>query len=140
MASEAPVDVVLTDIENDRISRYAVDIESGHTVEAPAAPCRELPVADKFRIEDDHLFFGSIRLTKAYDLLVQGKANGSDIAVVRYEYNSFANPWRILIALSGHPVQVSQIEIVVVKGDRLRSQTTLERRAAAYKWKAALCG
>lgn len=49
-----------------------------------------------------------------------------------------SNPLRLLAALAGHPVQVSEINAFALRDGRVISRWRLVRRASSYEWRAVV--
>lgn len=54
--------------------------------------------------------------------------------VVRDEYNSFLGPLKLLYAFSGHPVQVSEIVLLVILNNVVVGEREIIRKESAYRW------
>lgn len=80
---------------------------------------------------------GDRPIRPALNLLYQCSLDGKDLVIVRREHNSFSSPIRWLAALSGHPVQVSEIWAIVIDGSNDPKETQLISKPASYKWAAA---
>jgi hypothetical protein len=62
-----------------------------------------LPQIDAFSVQSRRLKHIGRGISNAEEILYQSSVDGYDVAVVREEYNSFASPWRLIAAMSGHP-------------------------------------
>jgi hypothetical protein len=94
--------------------------------------------SDQLRLGYGDLCIGDKHLVRAEDILCQCSVDGRDIVVVRKEYNSFSNPLRWLYALSGHPVQVSEIWAIIADKRGVLKMTLLARGTqVVYGWRCA---
>jgi hypothetical protein len=67
---------------------------------------RELSTINRYKIQDHQILLNNKQLVHATEMLFQGNVNGTDLLIIREEYNSRSNPVRILAYWLGHPVQV----------------------------------
>ena len=95
-----------------------------------------IPKTSVYRISNRLIIKDSIVIGPGDDLLYQCNLNSLDVLIIRKEYNSFSNPIRILMAISGHPVQVSEIRIVVRNEKTNLMEEVLRRKKNAYNWYA----
>lgn len=129
--------VVVTEQKTAKVSDFVADT-GAKRVELSTRRGSPLPETQSFSIQDRHLIYGSHPITAADDLLSQGRSGALDIAVVREEYNSFSNPFRIMAALAGHPIQVSKIKLIAAGEGRLVWEQELVREPSSYQWSALL--
>jgi hypothetical protein len=134
-AGAAEVRVSLHEKATGAKSAYAFDTERGSMGPIRGADGVALPAVETLRIVSGRLC-ATACLLDADEILFQGRLDNGTVAVVRDEYNSFANPLRWLAALSGHPVQVSSILVLQVEDGRIRAKAELTRKAASYHWEA----
>jgi hypothetical protein len=94
------------------------------------------PSIDRYLVKDHHLRYRDKTIAEAVEILAQTSVGEHDLVVVRYEYNSFSNPLRLLSAVAGHPVQVSEIIALAVSDGRVVKRWRLARVASSYEWRA----
>jgi hypothetical protein len=103
---------------------------------SPSGP--DLQPIKEYEIRNDHLQKGKTQIADAVEILVQARANGLEVVVIRNEYNSFSNPLRILAAVAGHPAHVSEVIVLALSEGRVVGRWRLARAASSYEWRAAL--
>ena len=94
----------------------------------------ELPIIDRYVLRNRRLYLDDKPITHADEILYQGQLDGTDLVVIRDEYNSKSNPWRLFAYSLGHPIQVSKIIVLVIKDGVLKTQKEITRKAASYHW------
>lgn len=83
------------------------------------------------------LYMGDNFIAPAINILYQCRFGQSDIVIVRHEYNyNSINPIKQLSALSGHPVQVSEIIIFLIQDGKILHQNKIIEKDSSYHWKA----
>jgi hypothetical protein len=87
-----------------------------------------------YYISDGKVSFKGRELIDADELLFESNVNGKDVLLVRDEYNSFSNPLKLLSAFVGHPVQTSQIYILVIESGKLKNKLRLQKQDSSYEW------
>jgi len=90
---------------------------------------------DSFVVRDGTLFHNGQPSLKVTELLAQGAADGTDIAIVRVESLALGNP---LAFLAGHPKQVSKIVAAGFRGGQLVWQRRIAKEAYSGKWRASI--
>ena len=130
--------VRITEQRTSHVTTFAVDA-SAHLVRPIKRSSGEtLPQVHSFETSKNRLIYGGSDIGAATELLSQCTVDGFDVAIVREEYNSFSNPLRILVAFSGHPIQVSKIKLIVVRDGHLVLEKELAREPSSYQWLAAV--
>jgi hypothetical protein len=115
---------------------FAFDTSSRKMRELSEAKGEDLPQLSKYSVVKEQLRAGPLGYMDATEVLYQCQIEGLDIVVLRDEYNSISNPLRLLAALVGHPIQVSQIIFVAIADGEVVFEKRLAREPASYRWKA----
>jgi hypothetical protein len=102
----------------------------------PSGP--DLQPIQEYEIRNHRLRKDGTQIADAVEILVQARADGMDVVVIRNEYNSFSNPLRILAAVAGHPAQVSEVIVLVLREGRVVGRWRLARATSSYEWRAVL--
>ena len=126
--------VSVTEVKTGAKSFFRVDPTSLQVESIPAAAGRVLPEISKYTIQDRQLTAAISPLTQADDVLAQCTVDGADFVVVRDEHNSFSSVVKVLVAISGHPIQVSKIVVIKITNGKLIARKELVRQSASYKW------
>jgi hypothetical protein len=119
-------------------SHYVLNVKSIELLRVDSTTGSQISEIKKYSIHDRRLFCPGNVLLDADDVLFQGELDGMDFIVVREEYNSFSNPWRILRLLAGHPVQVSRIIVLVVKNGKAIVEEEIVKKPSSYDWQAKI--
>jgi len=137
-AVAADVHLALFELATKQTKFYDLDLESGQVQPAAKADGATLPDSAKYNVQDYKVKgLSGAPLAEAIEILCQVSLGEHDLIVVRQEYNS-ANPLYWLAAMSGHPVQVSKIVWLDVKGGKLVHSVEIDRQPASYHWQASL--
>ena len=127
---------MLSEKRTSEKTTYAVETQTGKVREQEGAKGTPLPAIKVYKVANRRLCAREC-VADAEEILFQGRRGDVDVVVIRKEYNSIANPLRLLGALIGHPVQVSSIRVVLVRGEGV-TQTELVRKPASYDWEASI--
>jgi hypothetical protein len=140
LTAAAEVSLALREGCTGTISHFALDPSSGVVRPAEQAGSVELEESGTYVVRNGHLYRAAEgqAVAEATELVSQARADGYDIVIVRREYNSTSNPLRWLSAFSGHPVQVSEVRVIVLSGGKLASNVMVLTKASSYKWSAEL--
>jgi hypothetical protein len=128
--------IVLFEARTTRTSIHCIDFRKWSVSKPNSAEGSALPSIDRYVVKDYHLRYRDKTLAEAVEILAQTSVGEHDLVVVRHEYNSFSNPLRILSAVAGHPVQVSEIIALAVSDGRVVKRWRLARVASSYEWRA----
>ena len=139
-ASARANDLIVSITEKDTTTEtvFRVNAQSLKCTRIQTRQNRALPRIHKYTIVNWQLSAAGRRLTNATEILFQTTVDGNDFLVIRDEYNSWLGPLRLLVAFSGHPVQVSKIVVVKVASGRSIARKELTRKAASYHWSATI--
>lgn len=94
----------------------------------------ELPQIAKYAAQNRKLMLNDVLIADADDVLFQCEFDGMDIVIVREVHNSFSGPLKLLSAMSGHPVQVSKIMLILIKDKLVINKKEIKRKDSAYRW------
>ena len=132
--------IALTENRTKNTTHFVLDLPSARITNSRNTNGTSILPISSYRIVSDHLTDSSetTNLSKATDILFQGQVDEFDIVIIRYEYNSFANPLRILTAVAGHPIQVSRILCLVIRNGHVVAKRTLAQEPSSYDWQASL--
>lgn len=140
-ANAAEVHIALYDLQKGRVSNFSIEIDGvrllpveqvGGSSPLPLGSGYHLVAGKLVRSSDGRAFLN------ADEILAQATVAGADVVVVREDYNSFSTPFRWLVAVAGHPYQISKISVLLVgKGDRVKS-FEVAREPYSGGWKALL--
>jgi len=79
-----------------------------------------LPAIDRYIVKGGYLRFGLKELLPATRILAQSQQEDGDVVVLQRGRSSFSSPLKIFMALSGHPDQVEDVWIVMVRDGTVR--------------------
>lgn len=129
-------DVQLSLLETDASEQlyYSLNIREIKLREIAAIDGTQLAQTQKYSSNNGKLVTNGIALATADEILFQCEVDGVDLVVVRDEYNSFLGPLKLLYAISGHPVQVSKIVLLVIVNNVVASEREIIRKESAYRW------
>ncbi|MFZ6780780.1 hypothetical protein ACO0LD_28440 [Undibacterium sp. Ji83W] len=96
----------------------------------------ELPQIERYISKNRKLILDELVLADADEILFQCELDGIDIVVVREEYNSFLGPLKLLSAMSGHPIQVDKIILMVIKNNAVAETKEIKRKESVSRWLA----
>lgn len=134
------LDAVVTEMEGTkRTYVFHIDL-SKHTIGATTnTPGKTIPPIQHYVTKNDrHFWAEGNRFGKADDILTQIHTEDADLLLVRREHNSFWTPLRFLFAISGHPIQVSSIWLVVIRDKKEVWSAKLVSRDSIYRWQASI--
>ena len=118
---------------------YVVDTKNGKfNAVTDAIRGRELQSSNKYKVVDANVVLGSKKIYEAHHILFQGTDGGSDIVVVQKSRDSFSNPWRMLRAISGHPVTMKKITMLVLEDEKIVKTIKLFDQVSYDSWRARL--
>ena len=139
-AHAASLSIVVTELERAReVHPFRIDLAAKTAIAAKPVSERTLTQTAKYATKDDrHFWSGSKQLGRADDVLAQASLNGIDVLVVRREHNAFLNPLKFLSALSGHPIQVSEIWVIALVDEKEIWSERLVSKDSVYRWKVSL--
>jgi len=134
------VRLTLYEARTKQTTFHALDLSTGVLKPAAAAGTVELPSISEYRVRNEHVetASGGALDAEADEILCQATADDLDVLVVRHEYNSFSNPLYWLAAISGHPIQVSKIVLLLVRDRKVERSIELRREPSSYHWEATL--
>lgn len=131
---------VVTELERAKESHvFRIDLADKKVVSDKPAAGKPIAQISKYVTKDDgHVWLGTKKLGSANDIFAQASFEGTDVLIVRREHNALFNPLKFLIAITGHPIQVSEIWVVaLVDGKEIWSER-LVSKDAVYRWKVRL--
>ncbi|MFZ6643170.1 hypothetical protein ACO0LL_25850 [Undibacterium sp. TC4M20W] len=132
LASE--VQLSLQEEYKDQKTNYTVSIPDIRLHKIDSITGAELPQIAKYVSKNRKLMLDDAVLADADNVLFQCESDGMDIVVIREEYNSFFGPLKLLSAMSGHPIQVSKIFLIVIKDKVVVDKKEIKRKESAYTW------
>lgn len=91
-----------------------------------------------FSVSDGDLLFDKEKIGDANEILAEAGFVGGRIVVARDEYNSWGGVQHVFRALLGHPVQVNQIFVVLLKDDGVTRRVEFIARENSYSWDATI--
>lgn len=112
--------------EDDKIS------SSEHMLGEP------LQVSHHFSIENRKLRYQGKGIVDAYQILFQGQSEKIKVAIIRDERNSYSSLKKIGAALAGHPVQKSEIVLILIENDKVILNEKLISKDSSYDWNASV--
>ncbi|MFZ6709586.1 hypothetical protein [Undibacterium sp. TC9W] len=135
-SSSVPANEVQLSLQEDKDQQthYTVNIPDISLHKIASITGSELPQIAKYVSKNRKLMFDDAVLADADTILFQCELDGVDIVVVREEYNSYFGPLKLLSAMSGHPIQVSKIILIVIKDKVIVDKKEIERKESAYVW------
>jgi hypothetical protein len=139
-APPARCDVAITVFEakTAATSTHCVGLDQIALVKTGPAAGPVLAPTDIYAVKNGRLVHDATVIADATEILAQARAGHHDVVVLRNEYNSFSNPLRVLSAFLGHPVQVSEIAVLLLREGRVIKRWRLAREASSYEWRADL--
>ena len=120
------------------VTAYIFDTQSGRLKVVDRITGKEIPQVSTYTVRDRKVMFNGKTLANAEEILYQCQIDGADLLIVRVEHNSFSSPFKWLAAFSGHPIQVSTINLLQVSNGELKSETPVARKEASYGWSAKI--
>jgi hypothetical protein len=136
LASASPVRVDVSEKSTGLTTSYSFDVTSSTLRKSETVSTKDIPQASVYSVVDRKLVARGFAVSAADDILYQCPIDGFDVVVVRAEHNSFSNPFRVLVAFSGHPIQVSTIYILKIKDHVVVSRQEVIHKPASYEWSA----
>lgn len=131
---------VVSELERTKESHvFRIDPAEKKVVSDKPTAGKPIAQISKYVTKDDrHIWMGAKQLGRADDIFAQAFIGGTDVLIVRREHNALLNPLKFLIAITGHPIQVSEIWVVaLVDGKEIWSER-LVSKDAVYRWKVRL--
>jgi hypothetical protein len=138
VAQAHDVQLILVEQRTSEQTGYSVNLDSLKAHKIPLPQGTSLPQSSKYSSQNRKLVSSAGIVADADEVLFQCEVEGLDLVIVRDEYNSFFGPLNLLAALSGHPVQVSRIVAIAIKGNRVVSEREITRKASSYHWLASV--
>ena len=132
------VGIELLEKQTNAVTTYSFDPQSSRLKPVQHASGKEIPQFSKYGVRERKVILNGNPLADAEEILYQCEVNGTDVLIVRVEHNSFSSPMKWLAAFSGHPIQVSTINILTVIGGELKDQTRIEQKDSSYRWSAKI--
>jgi hypothetical protein len=136
LAHAAEVKVSLLECKTAATTSYAFDIETAVLKDIPIATGIILSQTTRFSVQDDRLFVGGKKLTKAKQILFQCNIDGVDLVVIRRIHVTIATPLRLLSAFAGHPMEINEIAILKVVDGKLIGEREMTRKLSSWDWTA----
>ncbi len=122
----------------NRITYYSYDTHSNALRTTRPEPGTAKASEGPFKVtEHRKLALGARELTGADQILFQGRTGNAWFLIVTDEYNSL-NPLHWVSAISGHPIQVTKVLILVVRDDKLVVEKEVTGKGASYDWQASV--
>jgi hypothetical protein len=133
------LDAVVTEMEGTQETHmFQIDLLKQTVISTTKVTGNTTPPIYRYEARKDrHFWAGSDRFGSADDILAQIHTEDADLLIVRREHNSFGGPLRLLSALAGHPVQVSEIWLLMIKEQKESWSVKLVSKDSIYTWKAS---
>ncbi|MFZ6875926.1 hypothetical protein ACO0LF_28020 [Undibacterium sp. Di27W] len=97
---------------------------------------QELPQIARYTSKNRKLMLDELALADADEVLFQSELDNLDIVIIHHQYNSFLGPLKLLSAMSGHPVQVDKIILLVVKSKAVIETKEITKQESTSHWLA----
>jgi hypothetical protein len=133
-ANATEIKFSLLEERTSEIRYYVFDTNSDKLKKSTKLSGKTIYSKGPFEIKKYKLFLGEIELAEASEILFQGKTDDSWFLIIRDEYNSMSNPFRWLASFLGHPIQVSKIQLLVVRNQKLITNKKIRKEPSSYHW------
>ncbi len=136
IAYAGEIKINLYEREAKETTKFLFNTKSSTAQKLENANGAEIPKINRYLIKNYKLTIDDKPITDAINILYQCQIEDGDLIIVRDEYNSISNPFRLLAFIAGHPTQVSKVKVLVVKNGVLKSEKELASKASSYDWEA----
>ena len=136
IASEATaLNAVISKVDGPKETHaFYIDVPKQTVTTTTNATGKTIQPIQDYIVRDRHIWANTHRLGKADDILAQIHSGNADLLLVRREHNSFGSPEKLLVAFSGHPIQVSEFWIVLVRDNTETWTVQIFNTTASYTW------
>lgn len=136
IANAGEIKINLYERDTKETTTFAFNTESSALQKIKTVDGTEIPKTNRYVIRNYKLTIDDKPITRAINILYQCQIEDADLLIIRDEFNSISNPFRLLAFVAGHPTQVSKIKVLVVKNGILKSEKEIASKASSYDWEA----
>jgi hypothetical protein len=87
-----------------------------------------------YTIKDESLVINNLSIFDANEILFVKHFEDFDFVIIRETYSSFSNPLKLLVAVAGHPMQVTKIYALKIKVGKVQDDIRILKEDNASSW------
>lgn len=114
---------------------YSLDLNSFKLNENKSTDNTVSAVSEhNYSIKNQSLVINNSAIFDANEILFVKRFENFDFVIIRETYNSFSNPLKLLVAVAGHPMQITKIYALKIKSGKVEDDIRLIKQDNASSW------